>query len=157
MNLALRGVAVGILTLLGALLAGVAAWSAILGYRASRWPQVGGVVQSSYAETVGRGKGRHREARITYNYEVSGHLYSSDRLSFSAGQVVDFGPQPDDMVAMYPSGAAVTVYYSPSDPSTAVLRPGEYLADVLAAGLSGLLFAGAYRAYKAAMSTGPAA
>ena len=135
----------------------MAARSAILGYRASGWPRVAGVVQSSYAETVGTGKGRHREALITYNYQVGGHLYSSDRLSFAAGQIVDFGPQPDDMVAMYPPGAAVTVHYSPADPSNAVLRPGEYLADVLAAALSAFLFAVAYRMYKAAMSGGPAA
>jgi hypothetical protein len=61
--------------------------------------------------------------RIAYEYRVGGQIYRSNRVW--AGEAV-FGTSDEAhrVVERYRPRQAVTVYYDPDDPATAVLEPG---------------------------------
>lgn len=101
----------------------------------SRWPTAEGKVVSSNVEsyefehTTGTGKTRSRRKQtgyrpiVVYEFSVSGQTYSSQAVSFG-----DYGSSDPSharsIVGKYPAGAAVTVYYSPTNPQRSVLEPG---------------------------------
>lgn len=91
---------------------------------AQSWPNTTGTILSSNVQWR-RGPDHRDEqvAVVTYQYEVNGKMHE--------GQTVKAGEQflrvrmPGDnqaIVARYPTGATVTVYYNPSDPSDAALE-----------------------------------
>ncbi len=63
------------------------------------------------------------QAKVVYEYEVDGKTYASDALSFIARPSWD-KQSAQTTVDRYPPGTTVEVFYSPDDPSQAVLRPG---------------------------------
>jgi hypothetical protein len=65
--------------------------------------------------------------KVQYRYTVSGVRYSSDRLRFGAMSSGD--NWADTMLARFPQGRAVTVYYNPRDPAEAVLLQGLESSD----------------------------
>jgi hypothetical protein len=95
------------------------------------WPTVQGKVRS--AEVLRETKrdtssSTRRESTtyrpdIVYDYEVNGTPYSGNRVGVL--HVGSSNPRKaEDVVARYPVGSEVTVFYDPSDPQTAVLEPG---------------------------------
>jgi hypothetical protein len=64
-------------------------------------------------------KRKTRRASIEYQYQVDGIKYHSHRVTFGMVE------SADELVAEYPNHKRVIVYYDPSDPSSAVLIPGE--------------------------------
>ena len=86
---------------------------------AETWPTAPGKVVSSSVEF----KRRTHEAKVHYEYTVNGTVYSSGRLSM--GNVSTGDPtRARIIVDRYPLGKAVTVHYSPKDPSRCLLEPG---------------------------------
>jgi hypothetical protein len=87
-----------------------------------------------YATTTGRvtysGLNEHRGSRgrtdyapdIKFTYEVAGQAYSGDRYRY--GQPYLKRAYAAGVIAEYPEGKEVTVYYNPSDSTDSLLQPG---------------------------------
>ena len=97
------------------------------------WPTVEGTVTNS---KVRRRPGKRR-LRLRYEYDVKDQTYESHKIAFM-GRV--FSGTATERRKRYPSGAKVTVYYNPDDPSVAVLEPGVRVVGFLGAGLIVVLF-----------------
>ena len=86
---------------------------------ASQWPSVNGTVLS--ARLVSHGSIRYRAdfPEVSYSYEVDGKTYKSKHIS-AGGEVG--GVTASGVLARYPVGSQVTVYYDPKKPKNAVLE-----------------------------------
>jgi hypothetical protein len=124
----------------------IAAWMLgreILSLRRSKqsesWPFTEGEVISSQV------KGRRdtewssfHSAEVRYQYMVDDTAsYVSDTISF--GSKLYLGrPSAEEVVAMYPVGAKVTVYYDPHKPQLATLETGISVGNFIVLGLSAM-------------------
>ena len=63
-------------------------------------------------------------AEMKYSYVVEGVSFESDRVDYGVETRSSKRARADEIVALYPVGEEVLVYYDPSDPSEAVLEPG---------------------------------
>lgn len=91
------------------------------------WPTAGGtVLYSEVEEDYDSEDGYTYYPRVTYQYNVDGQAYESDRVFFGA----DNTPEEDAyaIVAQFPAGSMVTVYYNPDKPKQSVLMPGDEYA-----------------------------
>jgi hypothetical protein len=61
---------------------------------------------------------------IRYRYQVGGQTHESDCVKFG-GQPSVSRALAETLVARYPPGARVDIYYNPLDPTNAVLEPGK--------------------------------
>ena len=129
------------------------AWALSLGFKdsstaiaSSQWPTVQGTVTdsqlSSYEETSGDSSTTRYRANITYRYMVNGHPLIGSQVGFDdldrTGQ-----SEVEAIIARYPAGSAVTVYYDPARPQTAVLETGLTAGSLLPIGAgAALLVAG---------------
>jgi hypothetical protein len=87
------------------------------------WPMVLGRVSESrvLASSDSEG-GTTYEPRVGYAYDVGGRPFENARLAFG-GTVGDGNPTgAQRVVARYPVGAIVHVYYNPANPQDAVLE-----------------------------------
>jgi hypothetical protein len=101
----------------------------VLEARQSRsWPSAQGritksdlVVKEKRVGKLGKSsrKRKMRYASIEYRYQVDGIKYKSNRVTFGMSE------SADELVAEYPYNSSVSVYYDPTDPSSAVLLPEE--------------------------------
>ncbi|MGB2897365.1 MAG: DUF3592 domain-containing protein [Anaerolineales bacterium] len=77
-------------------------------------------------------------ASIQYTYRVSGQEIQGTRRSFSEMRTSS-RRRAEGILARYPQGSSVTVYYHPDDPSLAVLETGvqwfTYAAAIVVLGL----------------------
>ncbi len=117
-----------IIILIGAWLAYLCRKELVLAWQSRHWPQtIGQITGSIVHEGVGLGmttdgtmapkEQPFRELDTVYTYSVAGQHYQSSRLNFSAGGWWE-------NTHYYEVGDQVTVYYCPSNPWLAVLRPG---------------------------------
>lgn len=122
---------------------GLVVWSsgALRQVKASTaWPRTQGSILSA---TVGEQQGFGNDSEyagprsnITYEYQVAGVTYTSNRVSF--GQFASGSlDQAEQLVARYPAGTTVEVRYNPEDPRVAVLQAGgsRILYGMLGAGV----------------------
>jgi hypothetical protein len=65
---------------------------------------------------------------IEYSYEVNGRSFHGSRYRFGDMSFVD--GSADSIVATYPAGAEVAVFYDPNDPAESLLRPGLMGVDL---------------------------
>lgn len=108
------------------------------------WPTVQGTVLSSRVEshrkTSGR-KHRHRKtvyrADVRYSYTVDGNPFTSNVVWFGQGESSSRS-RAAEIVRYYRPGAKVQVFYKPSDPGVAALRPGGSRGPLLTLGLGAL-------------------
>jgi hypothetical protein len=115
----------------------------------AQWPVISGKVLESHAEVKAvenPNDRRHRDdvffgATVSYAYRVSDRDYRSTRLY--EGRPV-FGGSPkaaQDILAKYPAGASVSVFYNPANPAEAMLEPLNFanarLALILGIGFGG--------------------
>jgi len=100
-------------------------------FDSNHYPQAAGVIVQSRVYYYQADHSRSR-AIVEYAYEVNGLRYTSRRYKFLSDKPAG------DIVARFPVGAQVPVFYNPQDPSLAVLSPGldedgrEYVYFVLA-------------------------
>ena len=99
------------------------------GYASKKWPSVEGKITSSYVQKQMRSvkdssKKPTYYAKVRYQYEVSGKIYTGDRISFSGGEGGEKKSESQAVVDHYPSGQKVIVYYDPKHPDKAVLERG---------------------------------
>ena len=85
------------------------------------WEQAQGTVHQAGLEQSGLKYG----PRVVYRYDVDGHAYENDRISFpeirSSGSTEI---QLRQLTAKYSVGGPCTVYYNPASPATSCLEPG---------------------------------
>jgi hypothetical protein len=92
------------------------------------WPTVDGVITQSEIEhqTSTSGEGSDKKTtvksypKIAYQYRIDGQPYESTTVSFSSSS-----NNAKQIVAQYPKGKTVRVYYNPDKPRQAVLVPGN--------------------------------
>jgi len=102
-------------------------------YTSQGWPTAQGDV-----EAVNLNRDRVTDSRppaynytytVAYSYEVDGTRYQSDRYSLGSGSIASriYREQQNAIAAAketYSIGQSVDVYYNPSSPADAVLKPG---------------------------------
>ena len=62
-------------------------------------------------------------ATVVYTFNISGKEFKETRRSFS-GVRTSSVRQAEQILARYPQGSSVTIYYHPDNPSLCVLEPG---------------------------------
>lgn len=98
--------------------------------RAERFAATQGSITDNGIEiTSGSKGGRNYRARLSYAYEVNGRRYVADRYRYGGYPASEEYAQT--LSRRYPVGAAVTVFYDPTDAANAVLKPGLEGVDVL--------------------------
>jgi len=93
----------------------------------SQWPSTMGTVMMSRTETRSSGEGYTDYPVVQYSYQVRGQAYQG--LKLAPGPEVG-GSGARKVVAKYPPGAQVMVFYNPENPSDAVLErnaPAQWL------------------------------
>ena len=93
----------------------------------SQWPSTMGTVVNSYLERRSSSDGSTNYPVVQYSYQVGGQMYQSSKLA--PGPEVG-GTGAGKVVARYPAGAQVMVFYDPQKPSDAVLErkaPAQWL------------------------------
>ena len=113
---------------------------------AGRWPATTGTVTASRVESRRNAPGdlaynfndteMTNEPFVEYKYEVGGKTYRCSRLSIAEKTP---GSERERILARYPVGAAVTVYYDPKDPSRALLERTLPFVPMLVGGWSVML------------------
>ena len=91
----------------------------------SSWPSaVGTVTESKIIENVSYDEDHYRRttyrADVHYTYNVIGTPYESKKLAFGATESSS-AKSAQEVIARFPVGASVPVYYNPNDPKEAVL------------------------------------
>lgn len=91
-------------------------------YQSRNWLHTEGVVDLSevFANESKSASGtpaQVQRAHIVYTYKIGSNIFASDRVSFSPE-----ANRAPSLVDKYPKGKKVTVYYSPDNPSSAVLE-----------------------------------
>jgi hypothetical protein len=119
--------------------------------RAAKWAQAPGrIVKSGIGSRDHRFAGEAATVRnipvVAYTFSVGGREYRGDRIvlgEVGAGEI-------DAMLAKYPAGKEVTVFYDPADPNNCVLEHGIpsyvfsgclWLTAIAIAGIAGFYYA----------------
>jgi hypothetical protein len=101
-------------------------WLSARRQAAARWPTVQGVILSSrftYHRRKNRDSDDHWELKVLYRYRVRGQDYESDRVQWGGNLRAQSERETDRLLAAYPEGGAVKVYYRSDKPDVAVLDP----------------------------------
>jgi len=92
-----------------------------LSYQSTAWKTTQGTITSLKFSSRSSPKGASASARhIKYSYEVGNQIYIGDREYFGL-QIATNG----ETSAGYYEGTRIKVYYNPSDPANAVLKPNS--------------------------------
>lgn len=131
-NLLVIGILAFVLLILNAIFLGVIFFMRRKMTAVSQWPSMMGAVTSSYLERRSSSEGGSTNYPIVqYSYQVGGQSYQSTKLA--PGPEVG-GTGAGKVVARYPEGAQVMVFYNPENPSDAVLErkaPAQWLMWLL--------------------------
>ena len=84
---------------------------------AAAWPEVRGTVLSATVQVSANGRARHETPLVLYSYRVGGREFQGSRVYAGART-----RQAADVVARYPAGSCVQVFYDPSDPTRSALE-----------------------------------
>jgi Protein of unknown function (DUF3592) len=91
--------------------------------KSAEWPTTSGTITFSHIRFV---RGRRFDGylgEVQYRYRVGATDYLSSRLSFARDHLAA-AEGWENALRPYPLGKAVTVYYDPRNPASAVLEPG---------------------------------
>ena len=110
-----------ILSAVAALLIGIGWVNHRRAQAAQAWPASQGQVLAAVVGVQSGDDGPTYFPRITYTYSVNGQAYQNDRLVIGGGISGSRGPA-EQIVARYPAGSQVPVYYNPANPQEAVLE-----------------------------------
>lgn len=122
--------------------------------RSRSWPSVPGVIDRSGVKHScgGRGGGAYAPD-VEYSYAVNGRRFHGNRRRVYDRTCASREWARDFAAREYPVGTVVTVYFNPSDPSSAVLYPGEtwtgtWLFTTLLVVIACVCAAGAYVSFR---------
>ena len=109
----------------GIIVLGFGIYSLIKLILAHRWPSAEGKIVSSHKSKRHSDAGKMEDAEVVYEYEVAGKIYRSSAIQ--AGGDISSSPsrsltEVDKILAKYPEGTNVTVYYNPRVPQIACLE-----------------------------------
>ncbi|MFY2559783.1 DUF3592 domain-containing protein [Corallococcus terminator] len=91
--------------------------------QAASWPSVQGTITRSEVESVRSNKSTTYGLKVAYDYSVDGQRHEGTRHRYASGRS-GVRAYSEELVARYPLGASVPVYYRPGQPSEAVLQVG---------------------------------
>jgi formylglycine-generating enzyme required for sulfatase activity len=129
------------------LFSAIAAWTFVAELRAQirggqseSWPSTEGEILSSDVEerpfpvSLGENSASYHTPVVCYEYEVNGTLYES--RTFSVGsKLFLIQSRAEEVIARYPVGKKVRVYYDPNNPEMATLEPGISAGSLVLLGL----------------------
>jgi hypothetical protein len=124
---------------LGLGIAALAAYGAVrtsmLAGRSARWPSVTGTIVSSQLEEYQDSDFMRRAtpeastamygADIRYRYQVGPTRYEGGSVGWGGGVDSNHSDASEAIVARYPVGRRIKVFYDPKDPAMAVLEPAN--------------------------------
>jgi len=89
----------------------------------ANWPRVAGKIISSSVKEDDDADGKTYRAKISYTYSVENVTRKGNRVSYGwdGSSASSFAKE---IVARYPAGKTISVYYRPDNPKECVLRPG---------------------------------
>lgn len=97
----------------------------ILAYASLNWQTAQGEIVVSEAIACTKKRQHRHQARIIYEYSVNGVLYSSENITYSTDVSTETcRDAEEEVMAQYPLGKSVLVYYNPENPENSVLQPG---------------------------------
>jgi hypothetical protein len=96
----------------------------IRGQETESWPSTTGVIVSSYFDIQPGSEHATFGAKITYQYTLNGLNYTSNKISY--GYSYSSRDAANYLLESYPVGKIITIYYSPLNPSEAILIRGIY-------------------------------
>lgn len=113
-------------------------WSVLQDARASEsWPTTSGEILSSNVRVDDDDEGTSYFGDVSFRYVVNDKVFTSDNVSF--GQYGSGNrSHAEGIVARYPVGGQVTVYYDTNEPQTAVLEPGVTWSSYFLLGMGAL-------------------
>jgi Protein of unknown function (DUF3592) len=130
----------GVLALLVVVGLGAGGWliiKATLDGRKSKasalWPSVQGTVVFSQMVDYRTGGGTTSIPKVTYSYAVNEQAYECSTVKFGIAR-------SEKLVAKYPRGNAVEVFFDPQKPSDAVLEKGGSTTAILLGGVGIIVF-----------------
>ncbi len=99
-------------------------WTIVKAKKSADWPSVKGtLISSSIRSNIKTASSDSYEAKILYSYTVNGKTYTGKRVCYG-----DFGirtrSRAEKIIAHYPEGKNVRVFYDPDDPKEGILEPG---------------------------------
>jgi hypothetical protein len=124
----------------------------LLGQKSRSWPKVSGTIIQSILETHHQTDDEGDTSTtygvsVHYRYTVSGQEFQGRRRTFSDVRTSS-RRRTEAILARYPQGGTVDVYYDPEDPSSCVLETGvggsayvflAFAIVLVLVGLAGLL------------------
>ena len=101
--------------------------SAALQAASVSWPTVEGKVSDARLHTFRDRDKRQLNymARVWHTYEVNGTSYTVEKISWGGQPQARVADPANAILARYPIGSAVKVYYNPQKPKQSVLEPHE--------------------------------
>jgi hypothetical protein len=119
---------------------------ALRGLQSRLWPAASGTVVETFVRECERTSESSTsptllyEPVVRYTYEVNGEKRESRQIAFLV--VLGSKEAAEKVIAKYPEGAKVTVYYHPKRPYLAVLEPGRWFGAFLCSIVAGAVFLG---------------
>ena len=96
-----------------------------------RWPSAPGtIVSSKLVEGSSSDGGRTVGAEVVYSYTVGGQEFRSDQRDIGGGGSGSLAGE-NAIIARYPVGSNVTVFYNPANPKDAVLERTSGIAGLM--------------------------
>ena len=100
----------------------------LLGQKSRSWPKISGTILQSSLEAHHHTDDDGRTSTtygvmVSYKYSVSGQEFEGNRRTFSDVRTGS-RRRTEALLARYPQGGQVDVYYDPQDPSSCVLETG---------------------------------
>jgi len=126
-NIVIIVVLPGILALVGALMLFSSVRARKAAERAATWPSILGLVTSAELVTHRHHNSKSHvttytyEPKVEYSYTVLGTPYTGKRLAYGPASYAR--NKADEIMARYPQGQSVSVYYNTEDPAESVLDP----------------------------------
>ena len=111
-----------VLIIIGIGLTFIGIYSIVESSKSKRWPSTAGVISKSEVKETRWGEVVEYSTDIEYTYTVADKHYLASRITWAPENLEGIRKQEaDKMVADYPEGKAVEVFYDPKEPTIAVL------------------------------------
>ncbi|HKA01045.1 MAG TPA: DUF3592 domain-containing protein [Candidatus Solibacter sp.] len=120
-------------------------WHYALAVASTRWPRVTGKILRAWAERTDS-EYAYYSPRVEYAYEVEGTLHRSTTVWLTGDKSMRRG-RAERIAATYQAGDPVEVWYDPTKPARATLKPGGagwLLATIVVVSVAGPLLALAF-------------